>query len=90
MVIVVAGMVGLDKKQYLQEVCSYAKEQGTDILLCSVGDMMYAEAPDIPPGRILDISREREGLSNSFTLKWSANTLYERPYRPRNGRAFRF
>lgn len=59
MIIVVAGMVGLDKKKYLQEVCAYAKNQGTDILLCSVGDMMYAEARDVPPGRILDISRQR-------------------------------
>jgi hypothetical protein len=27
--------------------------------LCSVGDMMYAEAPDVPPGKILDISLKR-------------------------------
>lgn len=59
MVIVVAGMVGLDKKKYLEEVCAYAKTQGKDILLCSVGDMMYAESRDVPAGRILDISRQR-------------------------------
>lgn len=59
MKIVVSGMVGLDKKDYLEEVCDYACRQGKDILLCNVGDRMYAEAPDVPPGRILDISRER-------------------------------
>jgi len=59
MVIVVTGMVGLDKKSYLEKVCSYAGKQGQDVLLCNVGDMMYAEAPDISPGKILDIPLKR-------------------------------
>jgi len=59
MVIVVTGMVGLDKKRYLEEVAQLATAQGKETLLCSVGDMMYAEAPDIPPGKILDISLKR-------------------------------
>lgn len=59
MVILVTGMVGIDKKQYLQEVCAHAARRGHKILLCNVGDMMYAEAPDIPPGKILDISLQR-------------------------------
>jgi len=59
MIIVVTGMVGIDKKQYLAQVCDYAQKRGQDILLCNVGDMMYAEAPDIAPGRILDISLGR-------------------------------
>jgi hypothetical protein len=29
------------------------------VLLCNVGDQMYAEAPDIPPGKILDIPMKR-------------------------------
>jgi ATP-binding cassette subfamily B protein len=57
--IVVTGMVGLDKKSYLEEVCRFAHEHGREIVLCNVGDMMYAEAPDIPPGKILDISLKR-------------------------------
>ncbi len=57
--IVVTGMVGLDKKSYLEEVCRVAHEHGREIVLCNVGDMMYAEAPDIPPGKILDISLKR-------------------------------
>ena len=59
MVIVVTGMVGLDKKSYLKKVCEYAGKQGKEILLCSVGDMMYAEAPDIAAGKILDIPLKR-------------------------------
>jgi adenylate kinase len=59
MVIVVTGMVGIDKKAYLAEVCDYAAKRGNEILLCNVGEMMYAESPDIPAGRILDISLQR-------------------------------
>ncbi len=59
MVIVVTGIVGLDKKSYLEKVCRSAAAQGKEVLLCSVGDMMYAEAPDIAPGKILDIPLKR-------------------------------
>ena len=59
MVIVVTGMVGVDKKSYLQEVCKLAADRGKDVLLCNVGDRMYTEAPDIPPGKILDIPMKR-------------------------------
>ncbi len=59
MVIVVTGIVGLDKKNYLKKVCDYAGKKSKDITLCNVGDMMYAEAPDITPGKILDIPLKR-------------------------------
>jgi len=59
MIVVVTGMVGLDKKSYLQKVCEIARGRGKEVLLCNVGDMMYAEAPDVPPGKILDISIKR-------------------------------
>ncbi len=59
MIIVVTGLVGVDKKPYLADVCRTAKERGRDVLLCNVGQMMYAEAPNIAPGRILDISLQR-------------------------------
>ncbi len=59
MVVVVTGMVGLSKKGYLEEVCRFAGGRGREVALRSVGDMMYAEAPDIPPGRILDIPLKR-------------------------------
>ncbi len=50
MVVVVTGMVGVDKKSYLQKVCELVASRGKNIVLCSVGDEMYAEAPDIPRG----------------------------------------
>jgi adenylate kinase len=59
MIVVVTGMVGIDKKNYLQKVCEYCDERGKEVLLCNVGDMMYGEAPDIRPGRILDIPMKR-------------------------------
>lgn len=59
MVIVVTGLVGIDKKPYLAEVCRMARDRGRDVVLCNVGQMMYAEAPDIAPGRILDIPLKR-------------------------------
>jgi adenylate kinase len=59
MIIVVTGMVGVDKKSYLEKVCQFAAGRGKDVLLCNVGDQMYAEAPDIPPGKILDIPMKR-------------------------------
>jgi adenylate kinase len=59
MIVVVTGMVGVDKKSYLEEVCRFAGRKGKKVLLCNVGDQMYAEAPDVAPGKILDISMKR-------------------------------
>jgi len=59
MIVVVTGMVGLNKKSYLEKVCQLAGQRGKEVLLCNVGDQMYAEAPDIPPGKILDIPMKR-------------------------------
>lgn len=59
MIIVVTGMVGVDKKSYLEKVCRFAAERGQETMLCNVGEAMYAEAPDIPPGKILDIPMKR-------------------------------
>jgi len=59
MIVVVTGMVGVDKKSYLQKVREFAAERGKEVVLCNVGEEMYAEAPDIPAGKILDISMKR-------------------------------
>ena len=59
MIVVVTGMVGVDKKSYLERFCQLAGERGKEVTLCNVGDQMYAEAPDIPPGKILDIPLKR-------------------------------
>ena len=56
---VVTGQVGLAKKSFLQRVVEIAKENGRDVSLFNVGDRMYEEAPDIAPGRILDLPRQR-------------------------------
>ena len=61
MVIVVTGMVGLDKKSYLENAAGFCAENGKDVTICNIGDLMYAEAPDISAGRILDISLKRLG-----------------------------
>jgi len=59
MIVVVTGMVGLDKKGYLERVCRFAADRGRQVALCSVGDLMYAEARDVPSGKILDLSIKR-------------------------------
>jgi len=59
MIIVVTGMVGLDKKSYLEQVCRFAADRGRPIALCNVGDLMYSEAPDVPAGKILDVPIQR-------------------------------
>ena len=69
MIIVVTGMVGLDKKSYLQNVCAYAAEKGRRVEVCNVGDMMYKEAPDIANGRILDIPLKRLHLLRRSVFK---------------------
>ncbi|HUW19777.1 MAG TPA: hypothetical protein VMW16_10795 [Sedimentisphaerales bacterium] len=69
MVVVVTGVVGLDKKSYLQKVCQLAGDRGKEVLLCNVGDMMYAEAPDVPNGKILDIPMKRLHLLRRSVFK---------------------
>jgi adenylate kinase len=56
---IVTGQVGMEKKDYLQRVADLAGEQGETITTFHVGDMMYAEARDITPGRILDLPWSR-------------------------------
>jgi len=52
---IVTGQVGVDKKPYLQQVHDIARKNGKDVMICHIGDMMYAEAPDVPRGRILNL-----------------------------------
>ncbi len=56
---IITGQVGMDKKDYLEKVVKLAGERGESISLYNVGDMMYAEAPDVKPGRILDLQLSR-------------------------------
>ena len=58
--VVVTGQVGLDKKALLARVLNLAAAEGSgNAFVCHVGDMMYAEAPDVAPGRILDLPLSR-------------------------------
>lgn len=53
------GQVGVDKRQFVERVASIARKNGQELVVCNVGDMMYKEAPDVVPGRILDLPRPR-------------------------------
>ncbi|MBX3386408.1 MAG: AAA family ATPase [Phycisphaeraceae bacterium] len=56
---IVTGQIGMDKKQYLTQVAAFAGQQGENLPLYNIGDMMYAEARDVRPGRILDLPISR-------------------------------
>lgn len=64
---IVTGQVGVEKKPYLDSVGRLAREEGERLEIFHLGDMMYAEAPDVRPGRILDLS-----LSRLATLRRAA------------------
>ncbi len=55
----VTGQVGMNKKPYLEAVAELTAHHGGRLALFHVGDLMYAEAPDIRPGRILDLPLSR-------------------------------
>lgn len=56
---IVTGQVGMEKKPYLEGVRDLAGAQGDRVDVFHVGDLMYREAPDIRPGRILDLPWSR-------------------------------
>ncbi len=49
----------MDKKPYLDGVARFAGQQGESVPVAHVGDMMYKEARDVRPGRILDLPISR-------------------------------
>ncbi len=59
MKVIVTGTVGLDKCPYLESVKQQALDDGQSLELCHIGNRMYAEAPDVAPGRILDLPMQR-------------------------------
>ena len=56
---VVTGQIGVDKKPFLEKVAEAAGQRGESVGLFNVGNMMYREAPDVRPGRILDLPISR-------------------------------
>jgi len=57
--VILTGQVGMDKKPFLEEVAAFAGQQGEPIDVFNIGDQMYTEAPDVKPGRILDLPLSR-------------------------------
>jgi adenylate kinase len=55
----VTGQVGMDKKPYLEAVAELAGRRGGRVETFHIGDLMYAEAPDVTKGRILDLPLSR-------------------------------
>ena len=56
---IVTGQVGVDKRSYLEGVAALAAAEGRPIEVFHVGERMYAEAPELRPGRILDLPLSR-------------------------------
>jgi len=46
----VSGQIGVDKGKYLNAVQEMAKQNGVDLVVCHLGQMMYAEAADVRRG----------------------------------------
>lgn len=57
--VVMTGQVGVDKKPFIEKVCQLAESRGQPVRRFHVGDMMYSEARDVRPGRILDLPLAR-------------------------------
>ncbi|HET6429221.1 MAG TPA: AAA family ATPase [Phycisphaerae bacterium] len=57
--VVVTGQVGLDKAEFLAQTAAAAERMGRQVAVYNVGEMMYAEAPDVPQGRILNLPLSR-------------------------------
>lgn len=57
--VVITGQVGVDKKPFIDRLARLAQSRGHATRVFHIGDMMYAEAPDVVRGRILDLPRLR-------------------------------
>lgn len=72
--VLVTGQVGVDKKPFLEAVAALSRKRGHAVTCCHVGNMMYREAPDVVPGRILDMPRQRLDLLRRSAFKDILNT----------------
>jgi adenylate kinase len=66
---IVTGQIGVDKKPYLNAVVDAAERAHRNVELFNVGDLMYREAPDVRPGRILDLPWSRLANLRRAVLK---------------------
>ena len=69
---IVTGQIGVDKKPYLKAVQEAASLRGDPLRLFNLGDMMYSEAPDVRPGRILDLPISRVATLRRATTAMSS------------------
>lgn len=67
--VVVTGQVGMDKKVFLERASAVASCAGRSVRLYNVGELMYAEAPDVPDGKILDLPLSRLNLLRRSVFK---------------------
>lgn len=67
--VVVTGQVGVDKKPFLEKVTRLAESRGKRVQLYHIGDRMYAESPDVRPGRILDLPLARLNALRRSVMK---------------------
>lgn len=56
---IMTGQVGMDKGRYADGVAALGGQRGLNVDIFHVGDRMYAEAPDVKAGRILDLPLSR-------------------------------
>ncbi len=56
---IVTGQIGMDKKPFINAAAAFGGEQGEPLHVFHVGDLMYKEAPDVRPGKILDLPISR-------------------------------
>ena len=49
----------MDKKPFLTAAAQFGGEQGEALHIFNVGDIMYKEAPDVRPGKVLDLPISR-------------------------------
>ena len=66
---IITGQIGVDKKPYLESLVDAAGRRHKQVELFNVGNMMYAEAPDVRPGRILDLPWSRLANLRRAVLK---------------------
>ncbi|RMD65798.1 MAG: hypothetical protein D6824_02015 [Planctomycetota bacterium] len=57
--VIVTGQVGLHKQAFLEAAALEARAMGETLHLHHLGELMYAEAPDVTPGRILNLPLSR-------------------------------
>ena len=67
--VVVTGQVGVDKKPFLMKLSALAESREQHCRLFHIGDMMYGEAPDVRPGKILDLPLARLNALRRSVMK---------------------